>query len=322
MKIQIGKMILHGIIAAIFYLGIPYAILFILDYYQLLELNMTFIYGLIPFAIAGIVIAMLKVAYPKDTVANRLLMFLTTIYSGVYLFYFFGGFTPGNDLGNFSITTDFAQVTIGVKLIAWLLLGGAAFRGLRYIFEAYEIHKKNKRGESRAQKFKMYRVFKGFGNLTSLILLGYILTLVISGATLRPGLNSFFVPGYDNNGTPLNFSDDSLNFTISFDMKNGGIYTMGDVNLKLELWTAWSANESALPVGIKIGETVNSSFGNFPAFSETYNHTLTVAVDPLYIVPVVNVSCAIDFRFRFSAFYGGIFVDFQMSFIDNWTGPP
>ena len=319
---QTKKMILHGIIAAIFYLGIPYAILFALDYFQLLELNMAFIWGLLPFAIVGILFAMLKHAYPKDTVYNRFIMFLITVYSGVYLFYIFGGFTPGVELGNFSLSTDFAEVIVGLKLIAWLLLAGAAFAGVRYLFEAFEIHMKNKSDEPRTRNIKMFRIFKGFGTLTSLVLLGYIFTLIISGVTLRPTLNSLF--DYDHDAgldTIEGTLDDSLNFTISFDMKNGGIYAMQDVNIRLELWTAWSNDTGTLPEGVRVADTINSSFGSFPAFSETYNHTLTVGVDPAYIIGMVTVSCAIDFRFRFNTTYGGIFIDFQMHFIQNWTGP-
>ncbi|MBY9007510.1 MAG: hypothetical protein KGD63_12200, partial [Candidatus Lokiarchaeota archaeon] len=169
---------------------------------------------------------------------------------------------------------------------------------------------------------KMFRIFKGFGTLTSLVLLGYIFTLIISGVTLRPTLNSLF--DYDHDAgldTIEGTLDDSLNFTISFDMKNGGIYAMQDVNIRLELWTAWSNDTGTLPEGVRVADTINSSFGSFPAFSETYNHTLTVGVDPAYIIGMVTVSCAIDFRFRFNTTYGGIFIDFQMHFIQNWTGP-
>ncbi|MBN1216409.1 MAG: hypothetical protein JXA99_13335 [Candidatus Lokiarchaeota archaeon] len=321
MKIQIGKMIFHGIIAAIFYLGIPYAILFALDYYGLLELNMAFIWGLLPFAIAGIVITMLRHAYPKDTVNNRLLMFLTTVYSGLYLFYIFGGFTPGVELGNFSITTDFAEVTVGIKLIAWLLLIGSALAGLRYLFEAIEIHMKNKSDDPRTGSFKMFRIFKGLGLLTSLVLMGYIFTLVISGITLRPNLHDFST-SHDNglDGNPYT-SDDIFALTLLFDMKNGGIYSMTDVYISIDLYVHDCNDTSILPRFTKVGSTINSSVGDFPAFSETYNHNVTCIIDPLHILDIFLTETIIDMNFHINASYGGIFVDFRMNVTTPMLSP-
>ncbi len=323
MKIRIGKMILHGIIVAIFYLGIPYGVLFALDYYGILALNMDFIYMMIPFAIAGIVISMLKVAYPKDTVANSLLMFLITVYSGIFLFYFFGGFNPGVDLGNFSITKSIdpidITILIGVKIIAYLCLANACFNGLRYLFEAYEIHKQNKAGEPRKGKFKWFRVFKGFSSLTSLVLLAYIISLLASGSQLRPNLNPSAGFYWDQNGTPGVYGDDNIGISILFSMDNGGIYAIRDINLDVEIWTLNNSSPPALIANTKVGGILNSSLGNIPSFSKSSTLNITILIDTPYILGMLQTNVKLNIIVDFSCWYGGMFLEFKLELPYDWS---
>jgi hypothetical protein len=118
MTIQWGKMILHGLLNAVFYIGIPYGMIYLLEYLNIVSFTEAFKISIIIFGVIGTIISMIKHAYSKDTSANRLISFFISIYSGIYLFYIFGGFTPGVELGTYSIKTDLLQVNLGLKVIA------------------------------------------------------------------------------------------------------------------------------------------------------------------------------------------------------------
>ena len=73
MAIQWGKMILHGLLSAVFYIGIPYGLIYLLEYLNLITFTETFKIAIIIFGVVGTVISMIKHAFPKDTSANRLI---------------------------------------------------------------------------------------------------------------------------------------------------------------------------------------------------------------------------------------------------------
>jgi len=87
MEIQYGKAILHGIIAAVFYLVVPLVLFYFLELYGIMTVSDSYRIGIIVFGVIGIVISILRHAFPEDTPANRLVRFGVTVYSGIFLFY-------------------------------------------------------------------------------------------------------------------------------------------------------------------------------------------------------------------------------------------
>ena len=67
MEIQWGKMILHGLLSAVFYIGLPLGIIYIFDYLNIITFAESFTTSILIFGIVGTVISMLKYAFPKDT---------------------------------------------------------------------------------------------------------------------------------------------------------------------------------------------------------------------------------------------------------------
>ncbi|MFO7796730.1 MAG: hypothetical protein ACQERB_03900 [Promethearchaeati archaeon] len=319
MEIQIGKMILNGIIYAILYIAIPLGILLGLDFYGIFTVSQAFITGIIIFGLVGVFLAVLKAAYPKDSAKNRVIMFIITVFSGVYLFYIFGGFNPNKDLGNFSIATQQLSVSLGLQFIAWLLLLSAGVRSLQYLFEAFELRGVTKDSTEYKRRARPSLLFKVVGVILSLILVGWILSLIGSGVMLRPNLVSYDYD-YDDGGTapPGNYGDDELNFTLTYDISNGGIYPLTNLNLKSEIWVSSSDNGSALPPDTKIGESAINHYTSIGAFDGVFNQNLTAVMDTSYIEGLATTNANLSYNLIFDTEFGGISINVTLSIPIPW----
>ena len=299
MEIQYGKMVLHGILSAIFYLVVPLLLFYFLELYGILTVSDTYRIGIIVFGIIGIVISILRHAFPEDTPANRFVRFGITVYSGIFLFYIFGGFEPGRKLGTYYINTTYLQVYLGLQVIAWLLLGSTIIRGLRYLVEGIELHKKKEYRVKVKKGFKVSTIFKILGILATLTVVGYFGSIIYSGLNLRFLNYAFLPPSYDNKGTPT-FSDDSLNITMTFDLSNMGFYAIQNVILNAELWTITTDNASALPWDTKIGESPIPFKNTFHSFTQTLNQNITVSIDTAHIEGLLTTNGDLLFKINFS----------------------
>jgi len=315
MAIQITKMIFHGILNAILYIALPLILFEVVSMMGLMTFSQEFKISIMIIGIIGTVFAMLRHAYPKDTTKNRLIAFGSTIYSGIYLFYLFGGFSQGVQLGTYSISVGPIQVFLGLQIIAWLLLGSSGIRALQYLIEAIEL-RKNK--EYRA-KFRLSKIFKVLGILLSLIIFGYLGSIVYSGMNLSFNFHPTFVLGHDTGVLPLDPSDDTINITITFDLDNQGFYAIYDVLIDAEFHTVWSANESALPVGVKVGESLDNYFSTFHSFTNNLNNNITLVMDPAYIVGLATTDATLAFKISFSTLYAAIFINLNLTVNIPWT---
>jgi len=317
MEMQVGKMILNAIIYAILYIAIPLGILLGLDFYGIFTVNQSFITGIIVFGIVGVFLAVLKAAYPKESAKNRVIMFIITVFSGIYLFYIFGGFNPNKDLGNFSIATQQLSVSLGLQFIAWLLLLSAGVRSLQYLFEAFELRGVTKDSAEYKRRARPSLLFKVVGVILSLILVGWILSLIGSGVMIRPNLVSYDYD-YDFSGTPLDYSDDELNFTLTYDLSNGGIYPLTNLNLKSEIWVISSDNGSALPPETKIGESAITQYASIGAFDGVFNQNLTAVMDTSYIDDLATTNANLSYNLIFDTDFGGISINVTLRIPIPW----
>ncbi|TFG01365.1 MAG: hypothetical protein EU539_14135 [Promethearchaeota archaeon] len=312
MEMQVGKMILNAILYAILYIGIPLGILLGLDYFGIFTVSQSFITGIIIFGVVGVFLAVLKAAYPKDSAKNRVIMFLITVFSGVYLFYIFGGFNPNADLGNFSIETQQLSVSLGLQFIAWLLLLSSGVRSLQYLFEAFELRGVTKDSAEYKRRARPSLLFKIVGVILSLILVGWILSIIGSGVMIRPNLVSY---DYDYN------PPDELNFTLTYDLSNGGIYPLTNLNLKSEIWVTSSDNESALPPDTKIGESAITHYASIGAFDGVFNQNLTAIMDNSYIEGLVTTNASLSYNLIFDTEFGGISINATLRIPIPWNSP-
>ena len=319
MAIQWGKMILHGLLSAVFYIGIPYGIIYLLEYLDILTFTEAFKISIIIFGVVGTFISMLKYAFPKDAPANRLISFFISVYSGIYLFYIFGGFEPGVELGTYSINTSLLQVTLGMKIIAWLLLASTAIRGLQYLTEAIELRKNKQYNVKMRKQFRLSKVFKAFGFLMSLVTIGYFASVIFSGMNLRPNIDPTYALGWNDGGTPLNPADDTINITVTFDVINNGIYAVYDVNLSMDVFTETTANPIVLPEHTKIGESPNHYYPAFHSFTSILGETLTIDINPLYAPGLATTDATLRLQISFETVYALIYIDLNISITTPWT---
>jgi hypothetical protein len=308
MEVQIGKMILYGILSALFYIVVPLVLFEILEYYNIMTFETTFIIAIIIFGIIGVIISMLRHLFPSDTPANRWVAFGATVYSGIFLFYMFGGFTPGVSLGTYRIDLPMIQVLLGLQLIAWLLLASSGVRALQYFVEAFELRKK-KEYTVTMRKFKLSILFKVLGTIMSLGIAGYFGSLVYSGMNLDFDLGTF-TPGIDTQGTPDPSDDTLVNITVSFDVDNQGIYAIYDIKMDFYVY-----NITAVPE-VLIGESLNNDFGTIHSFNSQPNNEVTVVFLPAILLATVSTT-DVEFIIAFSTLYAGIFVDLNISFEFN-----
>ncbi|TES99820.1 MAG: hypothetical protein E3J90_04560 [Promethearchaeota archaeon] len=319
MAIQLTKMIMHGILNAVLYIALPLVLFEVISMMGLMSFTQEFKTTIIIIGIVGVVFSMLRHAYPKDTSANRLIAFGSTVYSGIYLFYLFGGFTPGVQLGNYSINlpTQGLQVLLGLQVIAWLLLGSSGLRGLKYLIEAVEL-RKNK--EYRVKnKFKLSNFFKVLGTILGLVIFGYLGSIAYSGMNLGFQFHPTFGVDHDPGVLPLDPSDDSINITITFDLDNQGLYAIYDVYIDAEFRTVTSANESALPVGVKVGGSSNTYFSTFHSFTNNINNTITLVMDPTYIEGLATTDATLALKISFATLYAAILINLNITVNIPWT---
>jgi hypothetical protein len=320
MEIQYGKMILHGILSAIFYLVVPLLLFYFLELYGIMAVTDSYRIGIIIFGIIGIIISILRHAFPEDTPANRLVRFGVTIYSGIFLFYIFGGFDPGRKLGSYYINITYLQVYLGLQVIAWLLLGSTIIRGLRYLVEAIELRKKREYRVKVKKEFKVSSIFKVLGIIASLVVVGYFGSIVFSGLNLRVNLHDTFPPpAYDPGSNPApDYSDDSLNITIPFDVSNMGLYAIYNVVLNAEIYVVTSSNPVLLPFDTKIGSSPVPYQNTFHSFTTTMNQYINVSIDTAYIEGLLTETANLLFKINFSTLYALILINLTVSLPIPW----
>jgi len=317
MAIQLTKMILHGILNAVLYIALPLILFEVIAIMGFMTFTQEFKMSIMIIGIIGVVFSMLRHAFPKDTSANCLMAFASTVYSGIYLFYLFGGFTVGVQLGTYSINLPTLQVLLGLQVIAWLLLGSSGLRALKYLIEAVEL-RKNKEYRVKA-KFKLSNFFKVLGTILSLIIFGYLGSIAYSGMNLDFNFHPTSALGWDDGGTLIDPSDDTINITITFDLDNQGIYAIYDVYIDAEFRTVTSANESALPVGVKVGGSLDNYFSTFHSFTNNVDNNITLVMDPTYIVGLATTDATLALKISFDTLYAAILINLNITFNIPWT---
>ncbi len=321
MAIQITKMIMHGILNAVLYIALPLILFEAISMMGLMTFTQDFKTTILIIGIIGVAFSMLRHAFPKDTSANRLIAFGSTLYSGIYLFYLFGGFTSGVQLGTYSIILPTLQVLLGLQVIAWLLLGSSGLRALKYLIEAVEL-RKNKEYRVKS-KFKLSKFFKVLGTILSLVIFGYLGSIVYSGMNL----NFAFHPlsGFVRDPGVLpdpDFSDDTISTNITFDLNNQGFYAIYDAYVGVELRIQDSMNLSLLPIGLKIGGG-GKTFETFHSFTNNINNSVTLVIGSTYMMELATTDATLELILSFNTYYALILINLNITVRDiPWSFSP
>jgi len=320
MEIQYSRMFLYGILRAFFYVGLPFIIITLLSLNNVITFSQGFITNLLVIGIIGIVLTIVKHMYPKETLKNRIITFLISIYQGIYLFYVFGGFTPGVRLGTYYINTPLTQVILGLQLIAWLLLGISGVSALQHLIEIIELKKQKEYHIKIKREMKTKKFFKKLGLLLNIIMLGYITSIIFSGLNLNFEIHDLEPEdiGWNQGGTIVFPNDDTINITVYFDVVNMGVYSIQDVLIDVDIFTEETANPLTLPQYTKVGEINNVYFEKFPLLTISPNQAITVDIDPLYAPGLVVTDATLRLKISLETLYAGILIDLNTSTLTTW----
>lgn len=321
MEIQYSKMFLYGIARAFFYVGLPLIVIAILSNNNIFSFSQGFITNLLIIGIIGIVLTILKHMFPKKTIKNREIAFLAAIYQGIYLFYVFGGFTPGVQLGTYYINTPLTQVILGLQLIAWLLLGISGVSAIQHLIEIFELKKQKEYRLKIRMEMKTKIIFKNLGFLLNIVMIGYIMSIIISGLNLNFNIHELRPEdiGWNQSGTIIFPDDDTINITVYFDVINMGIYSIQDVLINVDIFTEETANSFTLAEYTKVGEINNVYFEKFPFLTVSPNQAITVDIDPLYVPGLVVTDATLRLQISLETLYAGILIDLNTSALTTWS---
>ncbi len=318
MKIKLHAMIFYGVLKAFFYLVIPLLIIYFLETYGIMQFSDIYVLGILIIGVIGTAVTILNHTFKKDTVASGYASIVDSIYSAIFLFYIFGGFTPGVSFGTYEITYAMIHISIGIQLIAYLMLIAAGIKLLQHVFRTAELKKDKEYHVKIKRKFRASKFFKVLGTLCSLILVGYIISIPASAVNIDLALVGTPQFNHWDNGTLDDFSDDLLNMSFQFNVNNGGVYSIFDIRLDISLRTYNTTNTTALPDGEKIGGTPTSQIFEFRRFSSYTSQNFTIILETDYIEGLLLNNATLRYEISFTARYAGIDVSIDTFFNQPW----
>jgi hypothetical protein len=131
--------------------------------------------------------------------------------------------------------------------------------------------------------------------------LGFVPQPIQPGDVVRdPGVN----PDPD-------YSDDTINITLTFDINNNGIYAVYNVNLSLALY---------LSNGSLLGEAPNRYYSAFHSFTQTPNQELTIVVNSHIRFLILN-SDTLELEISFETIYAALYIDLDLFLPIPWSPP-
>jgi hypothetical protein len=81
----------------------------------------------------------------------------------------------------------------------------------------------------------------------------------------------------------------------------------------------WSDNETSLPVGVKVGESLDNYFSTFHSFTNNINNNITVVMDPSYIVGLAITDATLALEISFATLYALILINLNLTINVPWT---
>ena len=279
-----------------------------------MEFNDAFVLGIIIIGVIGTILSVLTHTFKKDTVAHGYTKIIDSIYSAIFTFYIFGGFTVGDGFGNFAISTTLAGYTvaarIGIQVIAYLSMIGTLINVGQHVFKTAELKKDKEYHITIKRKFRASKVFGIAGFITSIILTGYIISIPLSAINIRANLEGDgFSFDYDLGPDPLNFTDgDSVTMYLMFSIHNGGAWSIFDVRLDVDI---------RLPNSTRIGGSPDRDY-TFLHYTSTTSENFSMSIDPGYVPYLMVTATDLLFELSFEGRYAQINLDADLTFTLPW----
>ena len=322
-KIDYKSIIIYGLLKSVFYLIIPLILIFILSIQGVLSFNQTFINNIILMGIIGVIITIIRHAPIKETLLRCGIGVFVAIYNGLYFFYIFGGFSPGNTLGNYHIETSNSIATLGLQLIAIILLLGAIFNTTYYILKFRESFLIKKKKRERGDK-KTLRVAKGLkiSKLSlNLFLVSFITSVGLSLINISLTLKENYSFNWNDAGTLLDYTDDSIQIISYFDLTNLGIYSVLNIHINADIFTINTSDplKISLPDNTKIGEIRDLSYQAFLRGSINTNEEFLIDIFPQYVQGLITYDANLLLKLDFTCIYATINICFMTNVTLLWT---
>jgi len=304
-----------------FYLVIPLIVfLFLLDQ-GIVEVNSLFITNIIIMGSIGTIITIVRYAFPKDTITRGIIGIAVTIYNGMYLFYIFGGFT--GDLGTYTIQTENISAILGLQLIAWILLLGAFLKSSFHIVKTIEIanYKRKNKNREELEQLKILKGLKIGKLLLNLFLIGFIISVGLSGMNISFSVKESYQFNWDTAGTIIDYSDDTIEIISFFDLINPGLYSVLDVIIDIDIYTINTSDitQIFLPDNTKIGEVDNMEYPMFPRGSLSTDQDLIIDIIPQYVEGLIIFDADLLLDVDFHCHYATITVFLMTNVTLKWT---
>ncbi|MHA1266894.1 MAG: hypothetical protein ACTSRS_16775 [Candidatus Helarchaeota archaeon] len=316
MEVNYRKGITNGLISLGIYVALPLILITILSSLNILHFSSSFTILLLIFGIIRVFIAFVKNIYPKETFHHNFIGMCAALYSGLYLFYIFGGFSPNLAFGDYYVATENLSALFGLQFIAWLMLLAAILNTVHYSLKCIDIRKQNA-----LRKENLFRTILKRGSLILyLVLAGFLLSIIFSGLNVSFPVKENYTYIWDTNSTPF-YDDDRIDVTVYFDVLNNGLYPIQDIILNAEIYTVNTSDvtQLMLPDNRKIGEIKNVHYPQFPAFTLIINANLTIGIIPTYVPGLITYDAVLKFQIFLSFSYAGIYVNLNTSILTTWT---
>lgn len=169
------------------------------------------------------------------------------------------------------------------------------------------------RDETIRKKAKTVKRIALVGSILSILVIAYGISVFYSVFRTNfdfANVNYNYV--YDDNGTPLNFTDDSINASVSIPITNNGLYAINSINIAINIiiptCPGLADNTTVGTANVTIPSLARGAYINY-TIPITYTNNITI----LQAIYLNNPSKMIDFDIITSIQI------FQIGFAGNYT---
>jgi hypothetical protein len=314
------KALLYAGITCGIYIIFPLVLFSILSDLHIIQFRSHFIVTMMVFGTIAVIISFYKNIFASDSLTHNLIGLGTAFYSGIYLFYIFGGFNTNGTFGNYSIQSENLDALLGLQNIAWLMLLAALINAGYYGLKCLEVRRRREFLLSPKLQIRIRYFFRESALIVYCVLLIFILSIILSGLRLSFQMQQKYDYAWDI-GNPLFYNDDRILITAFFNVYNLGWYSIQDISLTVEIYTVNTSDplQLVLPDNTKIGQISNVHYAEFPASQTLYNVTLPLEIIPDYVLGLIFHNASISLRISLTCYYTGISITLHTTAYTRWS---
>lgn len=301
MQKRIRNIFLYGLLNILLYIIAPIIFILILSNFEYFEFNPSFTLIILISGSIGTLISIIKHSFSEDSNAHYIIGIGSTLFSGIYLFYIFGGFSLGTPFGNYQIITESFQAEFGLQIIAWSLLIASLFRTISSGIKFYEKIKNTEIAVRIKRKIRITKITSFIGFLLYILVTSYLIIVAINGSQIFFRVQENYDIGYDDKDTLFDLQDDTINISIYFDVSNRGIFPILDTQIEIEIYTINTTDSTPsippmLPNNTKIGESKDNYYSRFGGNLISKNQIITVDIFNEYIPGLISYDCKFKYK--------------------------